>query len=632
MKNVYSATGLVLLAILFLALTILGGAALQGMRIDLTEQGLYTLSPGTKNILEDLEEPVTLEFYFSEEASSDLPMVRNFARRVQELLDEMAEQADGNLRVRRIDPEPFSEAEDQAASYGLEAVPVGSGGDNLYLGIVGTNMIDGLEVLPFISPAREQFLEYELARMVYLLSRPDKPRAALLSGIDMDGGMDMATGQRREPWAIHDQINEMFEVESVSADDEALPDDLDVLVLVHPQGLSDSLLADIERFLAEGGRLLAFVDPYAESAMPDNPNDPMAAMNMERSSNLETLFDAWGIDFSADRFVADAGLALQVNTAQSQRPVRHAGILGVSADNMNGDDVITGELDAVNLASVGRLELTEGSPLEMDYLMQSSQQAGLMDTQRLQFLSDPSQLMDQMGAAGEHYTLAARFSGEVPRVLASADEGADDEDAGGQAPGDASSHYALNAIVVADVDMLADRYWVSRQRFFGTTMLEPFADNGDFVINAIDNLIGNADLISVRSRATSNRPFTLVESLRREAEQNLRATEQRLEAELAEAEQRLTELQQARGDTDLDILTEEQEAELDRFMDKRLEIRRQLRQVRRELDEEIEALGTRIKIVNIVLMPALVTLFALGMAWRRGRQRRARALQEGGQA
>ena len=631
MKNVYSATGLVLLAILFLALTILGGAVLQGVRIDLTEQGLYTLSPGTKNILEDLEEPVTLEFFFSEEASSDLPMVRNFARRVQELLDEMAEQADGNLRVRRIDPEPFSEAEDQAASYGLEAVPVGSGGDNLYLGIVGTNMIDGLEVLPFISPAREQFLEYELARMVYLLSRPDKPRAALLSGIDMDGGMDMATGQQREPWAIHDQINEMFDVESVNAEDEALPDDLDVLVLVHPQDLSDSLLADIERFLAEGGRLLAFVDPYAESATPENPNDPMAAMNMERSSDLEALFQAWGIDFATDQFVADAGLALQVNTAQSQRPVRHAGILGVTADDMNAEDVITGELDAVNLASVGRLALTEESPLEMDFLMQSSQQAGLMETQRLQFLSDPSQLMDQMGATGERYTLAARFTGEVPRVLTDDGENTEGPDAEGGAT-NTSSRYPLNAIVVADVDMLADRYWVSRQRFFGTTMLEPFADNGDFVINAIDNLIGNADLISVRSRATSSRPFTLVESLRREAEQNLRATEQRLEAELAEAEQRLTELQQARGDTDLDILTEEQEAELDRFMDKRLEIRRQLRQVRRELDEDIEALGTRIKIVNIVLMPALVTLFALGMAWRRRRQRRVRALEEGGRA
>ncbi|NBD95484.1 MAG: hypothetical protein GVY11_03290 [Gammaproteobacteria bacterium] len=621
MKNFYSATGLVLLAILFLALTILAGSLLRGMRIDLTEQGLYTLSPGTVNILEDLEEPVTLEFYFSEEASADLPMVRNFARRVQELLDEMAEKADGNLRVRRIDPEPFSQAEDQATSYGLEAVPVGNAGDSLYLGIVGTNMIDGLEVLPFISPSREQFLEYELARMVYLLSRPDKPRVALLSGIDMDGGMNMQTGQRRDPWAIKEQINDMFEVETVAAGDESLPEDVDVLTLIHPQGLSDALLTDIERFLADGGRLLAFVDPYAESAQPDNPNDPMAAMNMDRTSHLPELFEAWGLDFSADRFVADAGLALQVNTARSQRPVRHPGILGVSRDNMNADDVITGELDAVNLASVGRLALTEDSSLEMVPLMQSSQRTSLMASQRLQMLSDPSELLDQMGSSGEQYTLAARINGEVPAAY-SADGGESEAGSGGS--------YDLNAIVVADADMLADRYWVQRQRFFGNSMLEPFADNGDFVINAIDNLMGNADLISVRSRATSNRPFTLVESLRREAEANLRETEQRLEGELAETEQRLTELQQARGDTDLDILTPEQEAEIDRFMEQRVEIRRQLRQVRRELDEDIEALGTRIKAINIALMPVLVTLFALFMAWRKRRLREARE-QAGGE-
>lgn len=607
MKNVYSATGLVLLAILFLALTILSGAALRGMRIDLTEQGLYTLSSGTVNILEDLDEPVTLEFYFSDDASADLPMVRNFARRVQEMLDEMAQRSNGKLQVRRVEPEPFSEAEDQAASYGLEAVPVGSGGESLYLGVVGTNTIDGLEVLPFLSPSREQFLEYELARMVSLLSRPDKPRAALLSGIDMDGGMDMQTGQQREPWAIQEQINEMFDVASVAADDDSLPEDIDVLVLVHPQDLSDALLADIEGFLADGGRLLAFVDPHAESATPPNPNDPMAAMNMDRASNLDSLFQAWGLEFSEQRFVADAGLALQVNVGQGQRPVRHVGILGVTRDNLNDDDVVTGELEAVNLASVGSLELADDSSLEFEPLMHSSRQAGPLDAQTLQMLSDPSELIDQMGATGEQYTLAARLTGEVPRAF----ESDDATQEGGR--------YSLNAIVVADVDMLADRYWVQRQQFFGTTMLEPFADNGDFVINAIDNLIGNADLISVRSRATSNRPFTLVESLRREAEENLRSTEQRLEGELAEAEQRLTELQQARGDTDLDILTEEQEAEIDRFMDQRLEIRRQLRQVRRELDEEIEALGTRIKVANIALMPLLVTLFALAMAWRKRR-------------
>lgn len=609
MRSFYSVSSLLLLAVLFLALTIISGSALRGMRVDLTEQGLYTLSSGSVDILKGLEEPVTLNFYFSEDASADFPMVRNFARRVQELLDEMSERAGGQLVVNRIDPAPFSEAEDRADGYGLEAVPTGRADDSLYLGIVGTNMIDGLEVLPFLSPAREQLLEYELMRAIYLLSRPDKPVVGLLDGLGMGGGFDMQTGQTQPPWAIHDQIYELFDVRSVSTSDDSLPDGMDVLVLVHPQNLDEDLVKGIEDFLAEGGRLLAFVDPWAESAEPDNAGDPVAAMSMDRASDLSLLFDAWGLKLDSSRFVADAGLGLQISLGQGQGTVRHAGILGVTADNMNSDDVITGELDAVNVATAGHLALDDDNSLTFEPLLQSSGRADLLDTGRLQFLQDPAELLDQMGATGELYVLAARLGGQAAYMQPEQGE-----------------KYDLNAIVVADTDMLADHFWVSRQQFFGTTLLEPFAGNGDFVINAIDNLLGNAALISIRSRAVSSRPFTLVDSLRREAEQDLRSTEQRLEAELRETEQRLSELQQARGDTNLSILTEEQEAELNRFMDQRLEIRRQLRQVRRELDARIEALGTRLKIINIALMPIVVTAFALGLlVFRRRRAAASRS-------
>ncbi|HLR86959.1 MAG TPA: Gldg family protein [Wenzhouxiangella sp.] len=609
MRSFYSVSSLLLLAVLFLALTIISGSALRGMRVDLTEQSLYTLSSGSVDILKGLEEPVTLNFYFSEDASADFPMVRNFARRVQELLDEMSERAGGQLVVNRIDPAPFSEAEDRADGYGLEAVPTGRADDSLYLGIIGTNMIDGLEVLPFLSPAREQLLEYELMRAIYLLSRPDKPVVGLLDGLGMGGGFDMQTGQTQPPWAIHDQIYELFDVRSVSASDDSLPDGMDVLVLVHPQNLDEDLVKGIEDFLAEGGRLLAFVDPWAESAEPDNAGDPVAAMSMDRASDLSLLFDAWGLKLDSSRFVADAGLGLQISLGQGQGTVRHAGILGVTADNMNSDDVITGELDAVNVATAGHLALDDDNSLTFEPLLQSSGRADLLDTGRLQFLQDPAELLDQMGATGELYVLAARLGGQAAYMQPEQGE-----------------KYDLNAIVVADTDMLADHFWVSRQQFFGTTLLEPFAGNGDFVINAIDNLLGNAALISIRSRAVSSRPFTLVDSLRREAEQDLRSTEQRLEAELRETEQRLSELQQARGDTNLSILTEEQEAELNRFMDQRLEIRRQLRQVRHELDARIEALGTRLKIINIALMPIVVTAFALGLlVFRRRRAAASRS-------
>ncbi len=611
MKNWYSTGALVLLAVLFLALTMLSGVLFQGARLDLTENRLYTLSPGTINLLQSVEEPITLSFYFSEEASSDFPAVRNFARRVQELLDEMAQRSDGDLIVNRINPAPFSEQEDDAARYGLEAVPTGRAGENLYLGIVGTNLLDGLEVIPFISPQRESFLEYELARMVYALSQPDLPRVGLVSGLPISGGFDMQTRQPSEPWAIYTQIEEQFAIETIQPSAQGLPEDLDVLVLIHPRDLSSELMRAIDQFVLAGGRLLAFVDPYAESDPGSDPTDPMAGLTAERDSGLDQLFDAWGVEYDRSRFVADLVQALQVSVQQGRPPARHPGIIGAADRFIDRDDVVTGELETVNLASAGALSLSEDSQLNLTALIQSSPQSGLLDSERLRFLADPSELVAEVAPLDRSLVLAARLTGSIQSAFA---------DGGEQA----AESGQLNAIVVADADLLADRYWVQRQRFFGQTLLNPFANNGDFVINAIDNLLGNADLISVRSRATSNRPFQLVDELRREAEQNLRATEQRLEGELAETEERLNQLQQARGDSDLSVLTAEQEAEIDRFVAQRLEIRRQLRQVRRDLDRDIDALGSRIKIINIALMPILVTAFALWMAWRRRREQTAK--------
>ncbi|MGY6629750.1 MAG: Gldg family protein [Wenzhouxiangella sp.] len=604
-KHWTSLSALALLALLFLALAMLNQTLLGGARADLTENRLYTLSPGTLSLLRSIEEPVTLSFYFSEESSREFPQVRAFARRVEELLEEMANRSAGQLTVERIDPRPFSDQEDEASRFGLEAIPTGRGEETLYLGLVGSNLLDGVEVLPFLSPAREPFLEYELARMIHLLSRPVQPRIGLISGLPLQGGSDPRTGQRSEPWVIYEQITQLFDVESISRQAEAIPDGLDVLVLVHPRELSDGLLQAIDRFALEGGRLLLFVDPQAESDSGRDPFDAMAAIAGERDSSLEPLFSAWGIEFLSDEFVGDLGQALQVTLQAGRPPVRHPGIIGVTRQHMNRSDVVTADLDAVNLASSGHFRLAEDSPLTMQPLLNSSPRAGRLDTERLRFLEDPTELAVELAPTGESFVLAARFQGTASTAFPDAD---------GPEQGE------IQLIAVADADLLADLYWVQRQRVFGSTLLDPFASNGDFVINAIDNLIGNADLISVRSRAISSRPFTLVEALRREAEQRLLATEQRLEAELAETERRLGELQQTRADADLTILSAEQEAEIDRFMDQRLEIRQQLRQVRRELDQDIEALGSRVKAVNIAAMPLLVTALALVLWVRRRRQ------------
>lgn len=613
MKNFYSSSALAVLAVLFVVLTMLSGIVFKGWRLDLTENNRYTLSEGTINIAQSLEEPIRLRLYFSDSASEDLPQIRSYAERVWELMQELAAHSDGMIKLERIDPQPFTEAEDDAARYGLEGVPLNQAGDVLYLGVAGTNSVDGLEVLPFLSPNRETSLEYDLARLVSTLSSPDLPKVGLISRLQLSGGFNMQTGQRTPSWAVFDQWSELFDLTTVESDATELPADLDALVLVHPKDLSDDMLLAIDQFVLAGGRLLAFVDPYAESDPGEDPSDPAARFMAERASTLDPLFEAWGIAMDTEQFVADLGRALQVTVQQGQPPVRHPAILGLTGSDLSERDIVTSDLETVNVASAGTLERLdeneEGNEgLEFEVLMQSSEQSGLLATERLRMANDPSALIEEVGLDERRYTLAARLSGEVETAFP------------GQIDDSGRSSGMLNAIIVADTDLLSDNMWVQRQNFLGSAILNPFADNGAFAVNALENLLGNADLISIRSRSTSTRTFDLVEDLRRQAEARLRETEQRLEAELRETESRLTQLQQGRGDSDLSILTPEQEAEIDRFMDQRLEIRRQLRQVRRELDEEIEALGTRIKIINIVLVPLLVTIIALLVAWRRRRQ------------
>jgi ABC-type uncharacterized transport system involved in gliding motility auxiliary subunit len=609
MKNLYSSSALAVLAVLFVVLTMLSGIVFQGWRLDLTENNAYTLSKGTRNIVESLDQPLRLRLYFSDSASEDLPQIRSYADRVWELMQELAAQSSGMVELERIDPEPFSEAEDDASRYGLEAVPLNQAGDVLYLGVVGTNAVDGLEVLPFLSPNREASLEYDLARMISTLNQPELPRVGLISGLQMSGGFDMQTGQRTPSWAVYDQWNELFDLTTVESDTDALPEDLDALVVVHPKDLSEDLLLAIDQFVLNGGRLLAFVDPYAEADPGENPGDPAARFTAERSSTLRPLFEAWGISMDTEQFVADLGRALQVTVQQGQPPVRHPAILGLTGDDLSDRDIVSADLESVNVASAGSLvDADEEAGVGFEALMRSSARSGLLATERLRMANDPSSLIDELGMDERRHVLAARLSGQADTAYP--------ERIG--AAGVSSGQ--VDAIVVADTDLLSDNMWVQRQSFLGSTILNPFADNGALAVNAVENLLGDADLISIRSRSTSTRTFDLVEDLRRQAEARLRETEQQLEAELREAENRLTQLQQARGDSDLSILTKEQEAEIDRFMDQRLEIRRQLRQVRRELDEEIEALGTRIKIINIVLVPLLVTAIALFVAWRRRRQ------------
>ncbi len=621
-----SATSLALLGIAFIVAVSITNQLFKGWRIDLTENNLYTLSDGTLNLLEGLDEPINLYFYFSDQASESMPSLRSYADRVREMLEEFESEADGNIRLSVIDPLPFSEDEDRATQFGLQGVQLGVSPDPIYMGLAGTDSIDNEETIPFFQPDKEAFLEYDIAKLVSTLSSPDRTVIGILSGVEMTGSFDPQMQRMVPPWMVYQQAQQLFEIRNLGTTFVDIADDISLLWIVQPKSLSNKTLYAIDQFVMRGGKAMIFVDPVADVDPASTEGMPQGMPPMGQGSDLPTLFDAWGIEFTGDEVVADAGQALQI-TGMDRRPVRHYGYIGVTGERMSGNDIITADLNVVHLATAGSIRIMEDSPATLDPLFRASADAQGMPATRFSFLPDPSSLQDGFSPSGDAYVLAARISGNLPSAFPNGPPPTGVSSTDGDEPSEAGNANHLtataepaNLIVVADVDMLADHLWVQVQNFFGQQLANAFASNGAFVINALENLAGSSDLIGVRSRASYTRPFTRVEELRVDAESRFRSTEQRLQSELDETEQRLVELQSAREDSGNIIMTPEQQAEIDRFIDQRSAIRQELRAVQRGLDEDIEQLGNWLKIINIGLVPLLLTVFVLLAVWRRNRR------------
>lgn len=607
-KLIYSGAGLLLIAVAFVAFNLLAGLGLGGARLDLTEQKLYTISDGTRQILAELDEPINLYFFYSDKVAKDLPVLRNYAQRVQEMLKAYQMHADGKIRLHLIDPEPFSENEDKAAEFGLQSIPLQQGGDSIYFGLAGTNALDDVQVIPFFALDQEEHLEYELSRLVQTLAKPELPVVGVLSGLPMTGGFDMMTRQPSAPWMVLEQVRQLFEIETLKSDVDEIPEKVSVLWLVHPKSLSEQTLYAIDQFVLRGGKLMVFVDPYAEADTGDLPGE----LAMDRSSNLEELFKAWGLRLVPDKVLGDGAYAMSVSMGRGERPVRHAGWLNLPRKALDPTDIATAGLESITLATAGILEQVEGAETRFTPLLQSSEYAMPFDAQRFAMLSNPEELIRELEPTGERYTFAARIDGPAHSAFPEGIEGRKD----GLKQAD-----NINVIVVADTDLLTDRMWVQVQDFFGQRIPQPWADNGSFTINALDNLAGSEALISVRSRGRFSRPFVVVEELQRAAEQRFRDKEQALQARLAETEQQLAALQGSDDPSKVLELTAEQQSALQRFIQQKLEIRKELREVRYQLNADIEALGRTLKIINIALVPALLTLGVLTLwLWRRRRR------------
>lgn len=621
-KQLSSRAGLVATAIVFLVFVGLSQSLLRGAQFDLTENKLFTLSAGTKAVVAKMEEPVHLRFYFSQQQAQDIPSIRSYADRVEELLEEFKQAADGNIRLSVIDPAPFSEEEDEASAFGLNGVQLNSSGDKLYFGLAGTNGIGDQLAIPFFQPDKEAFLEYDISKLLYELANPKKTVIGLMSGLPVSGAPAPGPMSPPQPaWVLFDQLESFFEVRELREDLTQVPEDIDLLLVVHPKDWSEPTQYAIEQYILKGGHAAIFVDPWAER----QPADELTGQGDLRVSSLNTMFKAWGIEVLDSRVLADAEFALPVRVSADRPPVSHLAINAFSGDAFNPDDITTQSLQTVNMASASYIwdaddDLAEGevrteTGAKLEPLIQSSALAQPISSTRFTFLPDPSALLDGFVPTGERYTVAARLSGKVPSAWPEGGpEGADVDDPV------MTSADNINVILVADTDVLSDRLWVQVQNFMGQQVASPWANNGDFVINILDSLSGSSDLISIRSRAGFSRPFTRVADIRQAAEQQFRHKEQELEAQLRETEAQLTELQQASGDGQMSLsLTPEQEQLLIEFQDKQIQIRKELREVRHQLDKDIDALGTRIKLLNVALIPLLVALFALYRGLRRRR-------------
>ncbi len=602
---------LVVLFLVFGAAVMVSNVALRGVRLDLTDNNLYTLSDGTRKLLKGIDEPINLYLFFSNEQTKDLPQLRSYENRVKETLQEFVAQApEGRLVLHEVDPLPFSEDEDRAQQFGLKAANIGPAGEGVYFGLAGSNSVGTTDTIPFFQPdpSKEAFLEYDLARLVYNLAHPNKSVIGLLAGVPMSGGFDPATQQPSQPWAISDQVKEVFDVKTLQPKTLHIDDNVKVLWIVHPANLDDTTLYAIDQFIMRGGRALIFVDPVAEVASAGGPS----GLGGGRSSTLDKLFTAWGVKFSTDQVVADNRYALSVRG--NFRPVRHVGLLGLDMEAMNQNDVITSGLGTINLGLAGHFTLDDAAKVKLTPLLSSSSEAELIPSARFQFLQDPGELLNGFAPTGTKYVLAARLEGPLKSAFPDGPPAAPDReqpvDSALKAQHLASTDSA-NIVLVGDVDILSDRLWVQAQNFLGQRLLNAFANNGDFVVNALDNLSGSEDLIGLRSRAIYTRPFTRVEELRREADAQFRQTEQQLQAQLSETEHKLGELQSSRNDKSSVLMSPEQQQEIQRFLDQQTKIRSELRAVRRNLDASIDRLGTTLKVLNIAVVPLLLTLIAL---------------------
>ena len=617
---VFSTVGVVVMFVIVVAVNLIASAL--KTRVDLTEGKIYTLSPGTKAILKKIDAPVEVRFYYSQGQSRIPSQYKAYAKQVEDLLNEFRQYAGGNLEVKKLDPEPDSEAEDLANLDGVEGQMVETG-DKFYLGIAIS--LDPQKVaLPFLPPNRERLLEYDLARAISQVLSTNKPIIGVMTplpvfGMQMPPQMRMQMGgQNQDPWAFISELKRDFEVKQVAMEADKIDDDIKVLMVVHPKDIKDAALFAIDQFVMRGGKLIACLDPMClADVQKQNPMMPMPGA----PSNLEKLLKTWGITFDTTKVAADMNFAKQLMVRQGAKPETIPTLLFLSAAGINKEDAVAAQVDEILLPFAGVFTGSPAAGLKQSILLKTSKKSQLVEPFMAQMT--PSKIVDDFKESDTVYALALRLEGKFKTTFPDGKPKADDKDAEKKdekkpddKPGDfLKETKADNAVLlIGDTDFLSDQFSVQVQNFFGQKMVTPRNGNLALTQNIVEQLAGDQNLIGVRSRGTLNRPFTVVQEMQAKANARFQAEIAKVQKEVDETNQKLNEMQGKKQGNQRFVLSPEQQAEMDKFKKNRAEANKKLKKVRRELAQDIESLELRTKVINIAGMPILVTLLGIGLA------------------
>jgi ABC-type uncharacterized transport system involved in gliding motility auxiliary subunit len=619
----YSAAGVAAMAVIVIAFNVISGAF--KTRVDLTKEKAYTLSPGTKAILQKLDTPVRVRFYCtqSENASPETVYLRGYAKRVEDLLAEYKQAGRGKLVVEKYDPQPDSDAEDSARLDGVEGETLRNG-DRFYMGIA-VSLLDEKQTIPFLDPNRERQLEYDLSRAISRVVTPEKPVVGVMSAMPVFGmpsnPMMMRMGQQgQQPWAIVNELKNDYTVKRVAMDVEKIEDDIKVLLVIHPREISEKAQYALDQFILRGGKMIAFLDALP---MVDSREQNQMLGNIPNSgSSLEKLLTAWGLKFDTSKVVADMNFKMQIGGRGGQ-PQEAPAVLSLTPDGIDRDDIVTSQLDNLWLPYAGAFSGTPVDGLKQTVLLKSTKVSQLVDG----FMANLSgeNIIKEFKPSGTEYALAVRLTGKFKTAFPNGkpeEKKADEKKEGETKPEEKKADDSLKetrqdntVILVGDADMLFDNVALRQiQSPFGMLSM---AMNGNlnFAQNAIEQLTGDNNLIAVRSRSVQNRPFTLVKQMQAEAEANYRSKIKELEDSLADTQRQLNELQQKKEKGQRFILSPEQQAAVENFRKKEAEVKIRLKDERKKLRREIDSLENRLKWFNIAAMPLVVSGSGLALAF-----------------